>query len=324
MSSQIDNVRKYYESTVLDYWEFWTGTQDLAMHLGYYDDTITTHAHSLLKMNAILADYASVSSRDRVLDAGCGYGGSAIWLARNIGCEVMGIDVVPHQLAEANKFADSYQVSDKVGFRLEDFTSTSFADGSFDVVWAVESVGHAENKEQFIAEACRLLHGGGRILISEIVLSDNPSLTPEKEDILMPYRRGWAIPNMLTSGQYTSLLERIGFKAVQTYDLTDNIRLSVNRLGQLSREALPRVRRSFRSKAWDKNRFANVLACASFESALQLGLWRYIVVVGRRGDEHTGRSTEGEPSGSTSADGGKFFSRHVRSCNPPSLGSLFS
>ncbi len=38
-----------------------------------------------------MAEKAGVSSGDRVLDAGCGVGGSVIWLAKNYGCKATGI-----------------------------------------------------------------------------------------------------------------------------------------------------------------------------------------------------------------------------------------
>ncbi len=79
-ATQIDRVNKYYDSTVIDYKTVWTGSKDLAMHFGYYDDGIKSHKDSLLKMNEVLAKLANISKNDRVMDAGCGYEGRRLCL----------------------------------------------------------------------------------------------------------------------------------------------------------------------------------------------------------------------------------------------------
>lgn len=177
----IDEVIKYYGSTVIDFKIFWSRSKDLALHCGYYDDGVKNHKDSLLKMNEILAKFADISKNDSILDAGCGYGGSAIWLAKNIGCEVVGITVFPYHVSEAKKYAKKYGVSDKVSFREEDYAHTSFSNGSFNVVWGLESIVHAESKKDFIHEAHRLLKKGGRILISEYMFRENPYLSADEK-----------------------------------------------------------------------------------------------------------------------------------------------
>lgn len=55
---------------------------NLAIHMGYYDDSIESHEESLLRLNEIVFDIAKIGENDLVLDAGCGVGGSSIWLAK--------------------------------------------------------------------------------------------------------------------------------------------------------------------------------------------------------------------------------------------------
>ena len=99
--AQSDKVIQYYQATQRDYQWFWMSSNSLAMHFGYYDETVHTHEASLLKMNEVLARYAQISSQDHILDAGCGVGGSAIWLAHVLGCHVQGITLVPEQVEQA-------------------------------------------------------------------------------------------------------------------------------------------------------------------------------------------------------------------------------
>src|SRR5437588_9870365 len=70
--SQTEKVIRYYRTTGRDYQKFWMSSDSLAMHFGYYDETVSTHEASLLKMNEVMACYAHITSQDRLLDAGCG------------------------------------------------------------------------------------------------------------------------------------------------------------------------------------------------------------------------------------------------------------
>lgn len=281
--TQTDKVIHYYNSTAVDYKLFWTGPKDLAIHFGYFDASVKSHQASLLKANEIFASYANITARDNVLDAGCGYGGSAIWLAKHIGCHVVGITIVPQQVQQARLFAAKQNVLDNVRFEQMDYTHTSFPDASFDVVWAVESIVHAEHKQDFICEAQRLLHPGGRFLIAEYMLRED--LSVEEKASLSPWLEGWAMPGLLTVSEYSQLLGECGFKHVQVYDITQHIRSSVNRLGKLPLPTLPTAkafavvaRALCALKLFSQERLKNIQAGICQNRALRLGQWNYIVI----------------------------------------------
>src|SRR4051812_6243503 len=104
-TKQYQQVHDYYVATAFDYSALWTGKTDQAIHFGYWDADVKTHTASLLRMNEVLAQTARVQASDHVLDAGCGYGGSSVWLARTIGCQVTGIAIVPFQIDKAQRHA---------------------------------------------------------------------------------------------------------------------------------------------------------------------------------------------------------------------------
>jgi cyclopropane fatty-acyl-phospholipid synthase-like methyltransferase len=289
--SQTDKVIAYYQATAGDYQRFWMSPDSLAMHFGYYDDSVRTHDASLLKMNEVLARYAQITSHDRVLDAGCGYGGSAIWLARMPGCQVTGIDIVPEQIEQAQRFACRYQVSDLAQFACMDFTRTTYADASFDVVWALESVVHIDRKGAFLQEAHRLLRQGGRLLISEYLLRDSPPLSSEEHARLAPWLEGWAMASLLTSSDYDQLFAISGFRRVQIYDLTDHIQRSVTHLGKLHLPTvptisilLPFVRLLHAFHLLGTERVNNYYAGLCQTIALRKQLWRYMVLLAEKAE----------------------------------------
>lgn len=280
--AQIRKVREYYDSTAEDYKEFWLGERDLGMHFGYYDGSVGTHEYSLLKMNEVLARLAQVLPGDRVLDAGCGCGGSAIWLAENIGCRVEGINIVPSQLAVARRFAAKYNVSEKARFSRQNYCNTSFRNGSFDLIWALESVVHTDNKAAFAKEAARLLKTGGRLLMTDLMLRRGRPYSLHDEERLQMVESGWAITNLLTPRQCRSLFTDTGFQDVRLLDWTKNIRQSVKRLAHLCQLALPEAKIKLSAGLWNKARFENVLACIYIDELLDEGMLRYMVLTARK------------------------------------------
>ncbi len=83
-------------------------------------------------MNRALADRIGMRPGQRVLDAGCGVGGSALWLAREGGVEVVGVTLVASQVERARRFAAEVGMAERVTFALDDYASRSFPAGAFD------------------------------------------------------------------------------------------------------------------------------------------------------------------------------------------------
>jgi tocopherol O-methyltransferase len=283
-TQQVRKIVEYYEAAGTDYKWFWFSPEDLALHFGYYDHTVRNHRASLLKMNEVLAGYAPISASDRVLDAGCGYGGSAIWLARK-GNQVTGITVVAEQVSSASRFALLHGLGERVSFAQMDFTSTIFPDASFDVVWALESLVHSDNKEGFFHEAYRLLRPGGRLVVADYTLREDPPLLMEQRASLTPWLEGWAMAGLLSAQEYTRALQACDFIRVETRDITEHIRPSVNWLGKLHVPTFPVADIAAvlgRTLCWiglySRVRLLGIEAGVCMHRALRAGLWRYTLL----------------------------------------------
>ncbi len=88
-----DDIIGYYDQCSQEYDIAWTGKKDLAMHYGFWEPGISKHSDALMNMNRVLANIAVIRKKDYVLDAGCGIGGSSIWIVENIGARVCGITI---------------------------------------------------------------------------------------------------------------------------------------------------------------------------------------------------------------------------------------
>ena len=228
-TATLARIRSYYDQTWFDYRFFWVNGQNQAMHFGYWDEHTRSHAQSLIDANRVLADRIGVRSGHRLLDAGCGVGGSAVWLAKTYDVEVVGITPVASQVARARRLACKEGVSTRVSFEEADYTRTGFPAGSFDVVWAMESLCHCLDKRRFFAEARRLLRSGGRLGIMEYLRTARQH-PPDQERLLHSWLSDWAIPDLATRDELLQHAQEAGFGQVEMVDVTPHIRPSSRRL----------------------------------------------------------------------------------------------
>lgn len=224
-----EEIIHYYDTCEQNYRRWWDLDRSLAMHAGYWDETTHNLHEALQKENEVLANIAKIKNTDAVLDAGCGVGGSSLYLAKNFHCSVTGITICPRQIEIASNAAKKLNLSPEPKFLLQDYTNTTFPDNSFDVVWAIESVCHAKHKQDFIKEAWRLLKPNGRLIVADGFNVRN-DYTPAEKALLAKAVNGWAVETMESIPNFHTYLQNQGFKNITLTDATKNVTPSSRRL----------------------------------------------------------------------------------------------
>jgi cyclopropane fatty-acyl-phospholipid synthase-like methyltransferase len=267
----------YYDETWGDYKLLWLNPDNLAVHFGYADETTGGHTDALKNMNRVLARRASIQPGDRVLDAGCGVGGSTLWLARERDADVVGITPVASQVMRARRYAAARGMADRVRFEQADYAATSFPDASFDVVWTLEALCHAPSKAAFYREAARLLRPGGRLIVAEYVRADRP-VDAIGERLLHEWLDGWAIPDIDSPAEHLTHLAAAGFTDARIDDVTTHTRPSLRRLYRMAYYTFPlavtarllRIRTAVQHK--------NVVGSVRQYQALRRKAWFYSII----------------------------------------------
>jgi tocopherol O-methyltransferase len=234
-------IIQYYDYHQKYFKMLWYTPHDLAMHYGYWDSKTKKHSDALLNMNRALANIAKIKPTDLILDAGCGVGGSSIWLARNFETEVIGISLSQKQIDLANNFAKENHVDHLIKFYVRDFLDTKFEYESFDVVWAIESVCYAENKSDFTSEAWRILRKNGRLIVADGFIKKEV-LTEEEQKIVEKFCNGVKVPNLAEIAKFKKALRESKFKGTRFFDVTEKIMPSSKRLYYLCKFHLPLVK----------------------------------------------------------------------------------
>ncbi len=239
MTSQevVDEVNEYYDECQVDYAMIWGTNDHLSMHYGYHEDGMS-HDEAVVNLTRVVAERADIDADDRVLDAGCGVGGSAIWIAENHGTEVTGININQNQIEKARRGASRHGVEDLTDFRVMDFTDTEFEDESFSVVWAVEAACHAEDKQEFLREMYRVLEPGGRIVVADGFVGKD-ELSDREVNGLEAMLEGMAAPNLDTYEEFLEHAEEVGFTGVEFEDRYDSVYPSARRIYLMTLLTLP-------------------------------------------------------------------------------------
>ena len=107
---------------------------------------------------------AGVALRGRVLDAGCGGGGTALSLAEEAGFAV-GLDLDARFRGTGTRLAQEKQVRG-AAFVQGDGQRLPFRDGSFDVVFSHSVIEHVGSAESYLRECHRVLRPGGVLYLS--------------------------------------------------------------------------------------------------------------------------------------------------------------
>jgi cyclopropane fatty-acyl-phospholipid synthase-like methyltransferase len=269
-----ERIRAYYDETWGDYRWLWLSPRNYAIHFGYWDKTTRTHAQSLREMNRTLADRIRIQPGQRVLDAGCGVGGSALWLASERSVEVVGVTLVASQVERARLFAAEAGLAGRVSFAQEDYTSTPFPAGSFDVIWAVESVCHAPEKQLFAREARRLLRPGGRLGMVEYTRVSRPLPVSADEELMRSWLSGWAIPDIATAEEWTGWFSDAGFDEIEITDITANVLPSLRRLYWITQALWTPASLVRRLGLRSETQQGNTRGAREIYRAVRRGLWR--------------------------------------------------
>ena len=194
----------------------------LACHFGLWGPDTTSEREAQLHANNTLAQGCDLGPGKRVLDAGCGVGGTAIGLAQKYGVHVTGLTNCEPHVAVARDLAGERGVGHLVEFRHGDFMDLPFPDASFDAVFNHESFCYAPDKLAYLQGVYRVLKQGGRWQALEGLLNGAP-LSESQEAIYASMQYGFRMPPLVSWRDVLVDLKKAGFQEIRQQDLDSEV-----------------------------------------------------------------------------------------------------
>ena len=226
------DTEEYYDSEDAIYRSIWD--EGGSVHWGIFDqETGGDFLKACSNLNSIMARKAGIDADARVLDVGCGNGNTAIWLGKNCGCRVFGVDLSGVRIGNARDAMAQQPDTIKalLGFEKASATDLPFEMGSFTRVWSQAAIYHVHDKVKALQEVYRVMGKGGLFVFDD--------LFKPKEDI-SPSAKKYVYDRLLFDtpfnfDSYQDALRSTGFTILNAEDISSHLRTSYDHLARISR-----------------------------------------------------------------------------------------
>lgn len=206
-------ITKHYDLVSPYYHSLW-GEH---LHHGYWVTGNETKEEAQLALTKYLAKVAGIKQGDRIVDVGCGFGASSIFLAKAYKAKTVGITISSTQVKMAIEAAAKAKVDSE--FLLMDAEKMIFV-RPFDVIWSIESISHYTNKKKFFANAVKFLKPNGTVAVIDWFKKDNISI-PRYKKYIEPIEKGMMV-KLHTMESYVSILQSSGLEIIRQEDISRN------------------------------------------------------------------------------------------------------
>ncbi len=166
-----------------------------------------------IEATKMLIELCQISKDKYILDVGCGAGVTPVYLAKTVGCSVVGVDISEGMVERSKERVKKQLLTDKIEIRIADAQDLPFDNHSFDAVITESVTAFPEDKQKAVNEYVRVTKSGGFIGLNESTWLKVP---PPPELVAWASQDLGANVKPLTSSEWTGLLEAAGLKEIVT------------------------------------------------------------------------------------------------------------
>jgi tocopherol O-methyltransferase len=210
-------IRQHYNISTIFYRILWG--QHIHHGLWSANESPKVAARQLTEQ---LAREADIRQGDKVVDIGCGMGGSSIHLAKHLKCEVTGITISSFQKRYATLSSRLAGTSGKTSFLCEDAEKVELPAGSFDVAWSIECTEHLFDKPAFFRKMATWLRPEGKVAICAWLAGDSP-LSDSQTKLVYDVCEGFFCPSLGEEQDYCDWLTAAGLKMTRVHNWTTRV-----------------------------------------------------------------------------------------------------
>ncbi|MET8089608.1 class I SAM-dependent methyltransferase [Micromonospora sp. NPDC005220] len=272
-AGHVGRVADYYDDNTRRFLLVAESPGSDAIHRGVWTPDVANAAAAMDTVNRLMIERLRgcvPADGARVLDLGCGVGGTMVRLAREVDGFVSGVTISRVQAEIATKRFAREGLTDRCDVICADFAELP-TEPHYDAMVAVEAVVHSPSLENLIPSLVDRLRPGGRLILCDDWMTEKDRGLAARERCLDQFRAGWRVGSLHTVAELVAMSDRAGLRLVEDLDLTPYLRLGRPRdraikLAVGATAVLPRLRdRLVEVPFW-----ANMIG----GSALQAGLSR--------------------------------------------------
>lgn len=123
-----------------------------------------------------------------IIDVGCGCAGPSLWVARETGVALVGVDLASMAIEQAARRAQEFGVADRAHFEIGDCTALRFAAHTFDAAMSVDVLWMVPDRPAALREVARIVKPGARFVFTnwdrDLAPAGNPPPVPDHRPLL--------------------------------------------------------------------------------------------------------------------------------------------
>ena len=182
-------------------------TEDLAPIDGF-------HTRGRASTQEVIA-LANITSSDKVLDVGCGLGGTARYLAEQFNCQVVGIDLTTEYVDVGRQLNTLLNMHSQVELHHASALDLPFENESFDYAWTEHVQMNIADKQRFYSEIVRVLKPSGRLMFHDVFRGEG-----DEPYYPVPWAEHSSISSLVTQERAKSIFSEVGLTVEQWLDKT--------------------------------------------------------------------------------------------------------
>lgn len=219
-------IAQYYDANTRKFLRLGRSGETGAIHRAIWAPGVLNREEALLFLNHLVANaikpiIGAEPLSTHLIDLGCGVGGTATFLANELGISVTGISISETQIEIANTRVAGLASHQHIHFLQADFDALP-ALRQADALCAIESFVHARDARIFFAQAAAILEANGRLVICDDFLGEN--ISKEGLRSVAQFKSGWQLNSLLTVRAVEVLASQHGFRLVESHSLTEYLR----------------------------------------------------------------------------------------------------
>ncbi|MDO8498144.1 MAG: methyltransferase domain-containing protein [bacterium] len=250
-------------------------------HFGYYPRSNSQISFSQAQkyMEKKLAEKLDLPTNSYVLDAGCGEGNTAIFLAKHNAYKILGVDLLPISIKRAEEKAREADLDKATQFRIGDYSKLNYTT-MFDGIYTMETLVHVDDYQNALSVFYKALKPGGRLTLFEYSLTDMNTMKENQKKLWNNIVEGtgmYGLPQFI-HGQFPRMLKKAGFMNISTEEITERVMPMLKRFYQIS--FLPYKLIEFLKL---EKKFINMMfAVRAYEDIVQNQTWKYMIITANK------------------------------------------